>query len=203
MSITNFTELKASVVDWINRPNIDVVADDLVRLAESELSRELETREMEASITFDVSTVSHALPVDYLAHLSLNAVGVINNSQINYIAPDVFDEKREMVGGPCNFTIVGEEMLFWPAPSDPVTIRMRYRKTLPALSDTNDTNWLLDKYPDAYLFGALAEASQYVNDTARLQTYVARRDRAISMINKVDKKKITQRRRARPSGAVA
>lgn len=203
MSLANFDALKASIVDWINRPNLGGVVDDLILLSEAHFDRELYCREMESTVSYTVSTGSQVLPADYLAHVSLNVVGDPRARAIDFIAPDQFDDRRPEIGSPCLFTIVGNDMLFWPVPAEPITIKMRYRQRLPALAAGNQTNWLLDKYPDAYLFGALAEASDYVADERKLTRYVARRDQAVAMINRVDKKKITQRRRVKPSGAVA
>ena len=203
MSLADFDALKLSIVDWINRPNLTVVTEDLIRLAEAHFDRELECREMEATVSYSVSSDTQALPADYLAHLSLNVTGDPRAGVIDYTAPDQLDAKRPQTGSPCLFTIVGDDMLFWPAPAEATAIKMRYRQRVPALGSGNATNWLLTKYPDAYLFGALAEASDYVADERKLAKYMARRDQAIAMINKVDKKKITQRRRVRPSGAVA
>ena len=47
------------------------------------------------------------------------------------------------------------------------TVRMRYRKRIPALSAQCATNWLLRKHPDAYLYGALSQALIYFRDDER------------------------------------
>lgn len=205
MRIETYTDLVDALGNsrWVVRPTPETERQIFIQLAEAELNRMLYVREMEATVEYAVSSGSQAMPADYLAHVSLYVMGGPKPMQVEFVAPDVFDALRPMVGSPCNFTIVGEEMLFWPAPAEEVTLRMRYRQTLPALSETQSTNWLLTKYPDVYLFAALAEAADYVADPAKLQQYIARRDRAVSMVNMVDKKKITQRRRVRPSSAVA
>ncbi len=48
---------------------------------------------------------------------------------------------------------------------------MVYRTNIPALSDTNTSNWLLDLAPDLYLYGALLESAPYIKEDARIQTW--------------------------------
>lgn len=207
MSITDYAGLKSSIVDWVNRPNLDIVTGDLIQLAEAELNRELTTRQMDATVTFSLQAGSQALPADFLAHISLTEPDSRAGREIVFVAEDYFDGlEDEDRGGPRVFTIVGDDLLFKPSfesADEPVDVKLRYRQALPALSDTNPSNWLLSKFPDAYLFAALAEASDYIADEARLGRYIARRDRAVQMINQLDINKITGRRRVRPSSAVA
>lgn len=51
-----------------------------------------------------------------------------------------------------------------------------------ALSDTNQTNYLLRGYPDAYLFGALLESAPFIRDDGRLAMWQERFDRAVDEI---------------------
>ena len=44
---------------------------------------------------------------------------------------------------------------------------------IPALSDSNTTNWLLTLSPDVYLFGALAEACLFAPEKAALGNLVS------------------------------
>jgi hypothetical protein len=43
---------------------------------------------------------------------------------------------------------------------------LTYWKTVPALSNSNTSNWLLAAYPDAYFYGALAQTGTYLKADA-------------------------------------
>lgn len=57
-----------------------------------------------------------------------------------------------------------------------------------ALSDSNATNNILTRSPDAYLYGALAEAYAYLLDEQRASQYLQRFNLAIEEI-KVDEQR--------------
>jgi len=46
MSITNYTELKAGVADWLNREDLTAQIPDFITFAEARLNRTLRVREM-------------------------------------------------------------------------------------------------------------------------------------------------------------
>ena len=59
-----------------------------------------------------------------------------------------------------------------------------YIGSLSALSDTNLTNIMLTRHPDAYLMGSLVEAYQYLMDDQRASLYDAKFTRIIEEIRK-------------------
>jgi hypothetical protein len=59
---------------------------------------------------------------------------------------------------------------------------------VPPLSDSNPTNWLLDKNPDAYLFGCLVEAELYIGHDERVPLWAQRREAALASIEQADRK---------------
>ena len=53
----------------------------------------------------------------------------------------------------------------------------------PALSDSNASNWLLNYYADAYLYGSLVHSAPYLKDDARATVWAALYQSAIDAIN--------------------
>lgn len=69
---------------------------------------------------------------------------------------------------------------------------------LPALLDAqNTTNWLTEYAPNALLYATLLEASPFLKDDERLQTWTGMYDRAISALNGEDLHKVMDRNVAR------
>lgn len=50
---------------------------------------------------------------------------------------------------------------------------LTYIERVPPLSDSNPTTWLMTTEPGLYLYGALIEASPYLNDDGRVQVWAA------------------------------
>lgn len=56
---------------------------------------------------------------------------------------------------------------------DEDTLSILYWRRIPDLSDTNTTNWLLDKYPDVYRYASLAAAEGYLKNDPRLPLWAS------------------------------
>jgi hypothetical protein len=74
-------------------------------------------------------------------------------------------------------------MQFWPAPDKLYTANMVYRATIPALGPALESNWLLLKHPDAYLYGTLIQAEGYGWNDERIGMLKAALDEAVVEIN--------------------
>jgi hypothetical protein len=67
-------------------------------------------------------------------------------------------------------------------------INIDYLSGIPPLSATASTNWLLQQYPSAYLWGTLAYAAPYIGDDPRMQIWLAGRETAIERIRLADRR---------------
>ena len=59
-------------------------------------------------------------------------------------------------------------------------------RDIPALSDTNTTNWLLTAAPKAYLYGALAELAIFTEDMDNMKMWSAMRDIEMAEVQAAD-----------------
>lgn len=183
MAITTFTELKAAILDYSTRSELTDVDDDFVLLTEARLNYgaedsvfptpRLRVRQMQQRATASLPSGQEflALPTDHLETIDLQ----INTSpvrDVRYITPGDFDIKfdNSVSGVPTHFTIIGEEFRFHPLPADTYTVEQIYYKKIPDLA-TNSTNWLLDAYPNVYLYGGLLELAIYINEDADIEKY--------------------------------
>ena len=69
--------------------------------------------------------------------------------------------------------MIGTEIQVYPPPDGTYTAELVYYAEIPALTDSNTTNWLLTLAPDIYLYGTLMQTAPYLQDDARLQTWAA------------------------------
>ena len=189
MALTDYSSLKTSVASYLARSDLTTQIPDFIRLAEERLARDLRTRKMlvvaRADTTASDSTVG--LPTDFLEmrdmHLRTTPV-----QSLTYRSPNAFyaGSRTTDSGKPIDYTILASEIQFAPVPDTAYSVQMLYYAKPQYLSDTNITNAFLANYPDALLYAALGEAEPYLMNDARLQTWAALYDRAITAINTSD-----------------
>lgn len=189
MALTDYSSLKTSVASYLARSDLTDQIPDFIRLAEERLARDLRTRKMlvvaRADTTASDSTVG--LPTDFLEmrdmHLRTTPV-----QALSYLSPSAFyaGARTTDSGRPKDYTILASEIQFAPIPDTAYSIQMLYYAKPQFLSDVNITNVFLANYPDALLYAALGEAEPYLMNDARLQTWAALYDRAITAINTSD-----------------
>lgn len=189
MALTDYSSLKTSVASYLARSDLTNQIPDFIRLAEERLARDLRTRKMlvvaRANTTASDSTVG--LPTDFLEmrdmHLRTTPV-----QSLTYRSPNAFyaGSRTTDSGKPIDYTILASEIQFAPVPDTAYSVQMLYYAKPQYLSDTNITNAFLANYPDALLYAALGEAEPYLMNDARLQTWAALYDRAITAINTSD-----------------
>lgn len=187
MALDSYDALKASVADWLNKStlsNIDARAADFVTLFEAQANRELDVREMTGLLQGTISGEDMALPCDFGGVKSFRLEG-LPSEPLHYAKPEELDEAFG-TGRPYRYTIT-DRITFDPVPDAEYSFRMRYRKRIPALSLSRQSNWLLQKHPDAYLYGALSQAIVYFRDDDR-STINARYAAAIDAIDQDEKR---------------
>ena len=189
MAFDSYSALKTTVANYLARSDLTSVIPDFIRLAEERLRRDIRTRQMlivaTASTTGGDSTVG--LPTDFLEmrDIHLNTTPV---TTMRYKAPNSFYETSRVTesGKPIDYTILGSEMQVAPIPDTAYTLQMLYYGKPTLLSDANPSNVFLANYPDALLYASLAEAEPYLMNDARIQTWAALYERAITSITNSD-----------------
>jgi hypothetical protein len=183
MALDTYAGLKAAALAWIDHtgvPGATDIVDDCVTLCESRINKHpmLRLSSMEDEVALALADGTAPLPTDFLAMKRVVAgygagggfdtgfdVGfdTVDASPVRlsplrllaYAEPGWYDQAYPLGGieESCNFyTIVGSEIRSQAGPY----LGILYYAKLPPLR-TNDTNWLLRKAPDVYLFGTILE----------------------------------------------
>jgi hypothetical protein len=174
MALDTFSGLKTTIADYLNRDDLTSIIPSFITLAEAKFNRKLRVRQMVKRANATLDTQYFAFPSDFLQakefQLNTNPITYLQYvtqnqgdyaSQNNYIA----------VGRPQFYTIIGTQIEVIPTPDTSYTGELTYYGKIPALSDSNTSNWLLAYAPDLYLYGALVEATPYLKDDERLATW--------------------------------
>jgi hypothetical protein len=187
MALDTYAHLKTAVADWLNKAGlsgVDTKAAEFIALAEAQMSRELDVREMTGLLTTTVSDGEMGLPCDFAGVRSFRIEGS-PAQPLEYVQPDAFD-RAFGVGRPCRYTVT-DVITFDPTPDAEYEVSLRYRKRIPPLGTGMSCNWLLRKHPDAYLYGALTQAIVYFRDDDRT-TIENRYAAALNAIEEDDKR---------------
>lgn len=201
MPLSNYTELKSAVADWLNRTDLTSQIPDFIALAEARFNRELR---LNAMLKRDVTTATDdyiALPDDWLDHNSItvtSGAGVVG--PLTYVTNEEYNRLRHanLSGTSRYYTIRNNSILLLPAGGDSVStpLELFYYGKIPALSANNATNWLLTRSPDLYLYGSLIAAEAYLQNDDRLPIWVAQAQSIIDSMN------LESERAKRPEGGL-
>lgn len=161
MSITNYSELRVAVADWINRDDLDDARlREFVQIAENRIFHVLRVPPMEkyANLTTD-SQGRVTLPGDFLEAKDV----LFNSKPLDRISTTEFYARSSTHGTPVAFARETTYLRLWPIPGPGITGAQLIYYALPAaLSDASPTNPVFAMAPELYLYGALVAAGTYV-----------------------------------------
>lgn len=183
MAITTYAELQSAVADFLNREDLTSVIPTFISLAEADLQQRVRHYQMEARTTLSLSGQYTDLPDDWVETIRLSvgsdALELISQSELL----DRGELTNDTAGQPRYYALTAGQLEVFPVPDDTYTATLIYTASIPALSDSNTSNWLLTAAPDAYLYGALMQSAPYLAEDARVGVWSALSERAIQSLN--------------------
>lgn len=187
--ITSYTSLLAAVAEWLNRGDLTAQIPGLVQLAEADILRTVRRKSQRAAIT--VSSRVTSLPAD-CAELS-SIVPLTNDAYrdapLDMTTPVGIAEYRALTAGrtgrPVKAAVLNDELVVAPEPDGPYTYEITYLVKVTPLSSSVQSNALLVEAPDAYLFGTLANAAQFLEHDERVPQWLARFEQVKQQLNKL------------------
>jgi hypothetical protein len=164
MALSNYTELKAAVADWLDRTDLTARIPDFIRLAEVTINRRLRERGMRFR---QIAPLANALPATFAEAITLRVrLGAGDGfTKLDPLTPEravAFDGTE--TGRPRFYTVDDGALSVYPTPDAAYERELVHYARLVELSLTNPTNWLLADHPDAYLYGALMQAAPFLRD---------------------------------------
>jgi hypothetical protein len=190
MAFETFDTLQSSILRWIGRPDDPLVAPacpEFIALFEEEARNRIKYRkgETEAIITpyAPAGAGWYKLPDDYESptQVLFMAPGeVIAGDPLEYLTQQQMTERYYLPasagGRPRYYTFDGDYIRVGPMPDSAGNVLLGYYQGVPALSPTNQTNWLLTRFPSLYLFGSLSAAEAYIGDDERIAGWLQQRE---------------------------
>jgi hypothetical protein len=200
MALSNYSDLQETALDVIGRTgdtSLTAYAPVAIALVEAKLNRNLRVSEMEDTATLTGTGGDYALPSDFAAW---RQVRIASYGPLEYVTPDwASDAYPTNEGGVSQFfTVKGSTLTTYPASSSDIILD--YYQKIPALSDSNTTNWLLSSHPDVYLFLTLSELNTYTKDPEAALLWNQRGMTAVEEVRTADRIKRYSRVTARVKG---
>lgn len=179
MAITQYSELKTAIANWLERSDLTNRIPEFISLAQAKMYRgekslnppyrwvrkPLRVNAMlttgsltPSSGSADISTLTRFLAIERIY------VNTTPGRRLEYLTPTDFWSRNAAYesANPCFFTIEGNTIYIGPRSTTALVIG--YYQTFAALSDDADTDWVLTNAPHVYLHGALMEAHEYEKD---------------------------------------
>jgi hypothetical protein len=180
MDLSTYSGLQAAIASYLNRADLAPQVPTFIALAQAQINRKLRVNEMLERRTVTPSGDYIKLPPDWLAHNAL-AMTSPNRGHLQFVTPSNYERLRAASQpGPTKFySVIGSNIVLFPAPGSDNQIEITYYAKVPALTDEAPSNWLLDRSPDVYLYGALVQAEPYLMNDERVMLWASAFDKAI------------------------
>lgn len=195
MAIDTYAKLQSELLDTVNR--YDLAADvtrftpgtiegavkRAIRRTEIRVQRRLRVPQMEARTTGTFSTSNDyiAAPSDFLAvklfYVDGDPIQILSTKNLTQLYADA---PTAGAGKPDSFAVSGTRIYIRPKPDSAYTYVLFYFQDIPALTDTNTSNWLLVDAPDVYLYGGMVELTAHLAEDERIQVWKGGLDEAIA-----------------------
>ncbi len=181
-------ELAESIANWLDRSDLTSLIPQFVMLAESDIAIDLRLRDM--VVVGTLTTVADqdyvALPDDWLEFVYVKYDG----DPLEYVAPDRLRAANLSTGTLKRYAIEGNRIWLNPTPADVVTLDVSYYERVPTLTEVT-SNWLLTKYQQIYLYGALVHGFRYLKNDARADYFKNLYFEAITRAQGFDKRSLS------------
>lgn len=192
----SYDTLVATIADWLNRQDLTAAIPSYIALAEAEVNADDRFRVLH-SVVRATAQISPAqadangnfylpLPADYISMQNLRVLEAPPPGRIDLVTQTQMDDLRQKFQGadvPKYYAVLSTEMELLPAPDRQYTAQMVYYGKVPPLSSANQTNWLLQNYPNIYLYGTLLQAAPYLKDDTRIATWTTLYEKAANNID--------------------
>lgn len=158
----NYSELKTNIAAWVHRSDLNSQLDTFIDLFEARASRKLRTVEMQVLETVIPTSEFQDLPTGWQEFKNVQYNGTYPVT-LEYASPQKIASIGLISGNPSYYTLNGNQVEFSPSAYGK-EIEWTYFQSIPALSDSNITNWLLTRYPEYYLWGCIQQALEWAMD---------------------------------------
>lgn len=168
MAYDTYAGLQTTVADWLHRTDLTARVPEFINLAERVINRRLNIfpREVETSLVAPTLTRFIPLPDDFGQPIALYMADIDPRQQLTYVLAAQLQVDDANATRPSQWAVDGSNIAFASKSDQSYAVTLRYQQNT-LLSDLAPMHATFARYPDLYLYGALAQAAPYVRDDAR------------------------------------
>jgi hypothetical protein len=142
---------------------------------------------MESRSEFTLSAQYTSLPEDFYEPIRLSITSG-NTFRLELASQAQMMQYREdannVSGRPRFYAITDGQIEVFPTPDSDYTLEIVYYSKILPLDEEITSNWILQYYPDAYLYGALVHTAPYLGEDVRAQVWSALFEKTVAEINR-------------------
>jgi hypothetical protein len=178
----NYAELQARIAAYMHRSDLAADIPGFIDLAESRINTSLRTMENEAGAVLAMTASPFPLPADYAALESIEVAATGGPRTLQRATPTTMARAQagaNRSGGPRVFLVQSNLLTVAPflgSVAEPTEVSLAYWSKLAPLVADDDTNAVLERWPQLYLLAALIEAywfiGQHTSSADALQRFV-------------------------------
>lgn len=189
LPFSSYDNLVANIAETLNRQDLAAAIPGFVSLVEGEVnaddrfrvlpSLQRSTAVIPVAPLNPVTNLAESyipMPADYISMVNFRIMEAPAPGRVEVITTEQMDLKRQIypeMDTPKFYTIIGEEFELLPAADQAYNAQMIYYAMVPPLGTSNESNWLLARWPNVYYYGALLQAAPYLKNDDRIQTWGA------------------------------
>ncbi|MGY6156613.1 phage adaptor protein [Paraburkholderia graminis] len=181
LDFDSYDGLQGVVAAYLQRANLTAQIPVFIRLAEVRLGNSIKTLPQQVALPYSLipaqGTNVIPLPSDYGAMLR----ATYNNVPLVYIPPEAVNLEKTKHNYD-EFTIIGNKFFLQTQVDGSSTLTIYYYQALQGLSEYNESNWLLEDYPNIYLYAVLLEAVTYIKDDEEIAVWQQMLGQAITEV---------------------
>lgn len=203
----NYKELKTSIVDWVDRQDIEDKIPGFVRLVTIDVSRDLRIPTMVTSTVTDMyADGSVLIPPDLIEVKSLNVIELNEYKNITAIhsldRASIYEYERSrkdnygIENTPTRFATSRNKFYVFPLNfcSDTLVdnsvvnenvvgkVEVTYYRLPVTINEDDEYNWILEISPEIYFYGCLMHAYRYIRDLDNANFWEDKYNKAVNKL---------------------
>lgn len=176
----NYDQIVNLALSYSDRTDSDIVnrMGDFIAIVEARVNRAIRINQM-ATRSVIITTEGqeyYGLPCGFAGMRDIEVRGQDSDKGVTaqYLNPEQMNN-TEFTGDVNSifYTIIANQIQIYPPQSGNV-LEIVYYKLILNLNETDNTNWLSERYPDCYVFGLLVEIEAFVKNPAGGELWNAR-----------------------------
>lgn len=187
MALDTYANLQTAVIAWLHHTGVgSSQVQEFIRLAEEQISSDLAQCSFMQVSPSPIALSGSTFTLPATANSLISARLVELDQPLNIVsAGELKRGEDDSTGAPRDCAITGSTdaglltVAVWPTPDTTYTVQVTYTQSLPPLSGSLATNFVLTRAPSLYLYGSLLAAEAYTVNDPRVLMWQALYDRAL------------------------